>query len=588
MRRHAYVIVPISLAFAQVGFALPPGAAQRGFRDGANHHLGDDSFVERTGRAPGAADAEHDRMQTHLQYVRAQLAGRPATRPELEARRAQLLGYLDDYIAREITPLNQALPWRSPVFIDDDDRICAVGYLIERSVGRGLAERIAREHRYDFLEDIAAAMPEVRTWIDGSGLTLDELASIQPGYNQPQVEDWVRWDVAKLPPPDGAYRDRVTTGAWRNRRMEGAWTRTAGGTVVGLGALHHGDGTWTSFYRDGSMMATGPMVRNDPHGAWKLFHPSGNLAAEGRFYRGLRDGAWRFYYDTKARTPIATGAFASGSLVGAWQHYDADGKLLARSRTRSKGAGFGQYLLSVVPGPDGVVHEADLIGGPDRDRLDGYSGGGERVFVYQRNGSDEIFDADGNQLTRQGSQWLASRCPWSTRQQRVAGLGDVSTLHALLSREHYHSGDACGAPAAVPAQRGERIDHLLVQARAVRAVPPAFVKRLALGEDLDEAAIAEAVSDGPEDTDGDDSDSTYLREQREQLADLPRLLAGHMVWYIEWPHIDRRFILLFRTVPGYWPGVPNGDRRDEAERATLEGVAPTTDDDDQCAAQTLR
>ena len=157
MRCYALVMLPISLAFARPGFALPPGAAQRGFRDGANHHLGDDSFVERTGRAPGDGDDEHARMQTHLRYARAWLAGRPATRPELAARRAQLLGYLGDYIARGSTPENQALPWRSPVFIDDDNRICAVGYLIERSVGRGLAERIARAHRYDFLEGVAPA-----------------------------------------------------------------------------------------------------------------------------------------------------------------------------------------------------------------------------------------------------------------------------------------------------------------------------------------------------------------------------------------------------------------------------------------------
>lgn len=68
------------------------------------------------------------------------------------------LGYLDDYIAHGVTPTNAHLPWRTAVFIDDAGAICAVGYLIERSAGRALAERIAAEHRYDFLEDIAAAI----------------------------------------------------------------------------------------------------------------------------------------------------------------------------------------------------------------------------------------------------------------------------------------------------------------------------------------------------------------------------------------------------------------------------------------------
>jgi hypothetical protein len=26
-----------------------------------------------------------------------------------------------------------------------------------------------------------------------------------------------------------------------------------------------------------------------------------------------------------------------------------------------------------------------------------------------------------------------------------------------------------------------------------------------------------------------------------------------MTWYIEWPHVDGRFIALFQTLPGYAP-----------------------------------
>ena len=51
------------------------------------------------------------------------------------------------------------------MFIDDHHTICAVGYLIEQSAGRPLAEKIAQQHRYDFIEDIAADMPEVQAWI---------------------------------------------------------------------------------------------------------------------------------------------------------------------------------------------------------------------------------------------------------------------------------------------------------------------------------------------------------------------------------------------------------------------------------------
>ena len=60
-------------------------------------------------------------------------------------------------------------------------------------VGRALPEQVAATHRLDYLEDIATAMPEVRDWVATSGLTLDELASIQPGYPGPEVQHLMGW-----------------------------------------------------------------------------------------------------------------------------------------------------------------------------------------------------------------------------------------------------------------------------------------------------------------------------------------------------------------------------------------------------------
>ena len=60
--------------------ALPPTETGRGFVDGANHHLGDVSYLERFGHAPGDGHAEEAlRMRTHLRYVRSWLGARPAT-----------------------------------------------------------------------------------------------------------------------------------------------------------------------------------------------------------------------------------------------------------------------------------------------------------------------------------------------------------------------------------------------------------------------------------------------------------------------------------------------------------------------------
>ncbi len=541
--------VPITLAaVAATSSALPPGAAVRGLRDGANHRAGDDSFVATHGRAPDRDDGEQLRMRTHLQYIRAQLAAKPATRPELAARRAELLAYLDDYVAKGTTPVNTRVPWRTPVFIDDFGTICAVGYLIERSVGRELPERIATTHRHAFLEDIAAAVPEVRAWVEGSGLTLEELASIQPGYEEPMVESWGRWTIAAT--RDGAYSDEVqngtTAGAFRKGRMAGAWTRRdAAGRVIGTGELIAGRGTWHSLYPDGKRMAEGPFVANDPHGSWTFFHPSGNVAAEGRFERGYRDGDWKFFYDTKHRTPLATGPFDDGSQYGDWKHYDEAGTLLARSRDLPSMTEWEpQRILVVVPGPDKVLHEVHSYGGVDASSLDALSRGEERLYVS----FTKTFDADGFAFEKVEGVWQASDCRWSKKRKRIARNGDVTTLHRLLRRDGQNEINSCVNPTPVSAERGRQLDSLLVPMTTVRAPSPEFVKQLTAAY---EASDSEEYGSGVQD------------------VDLVRVIEKAMGWYIEWPHIDGRFIQVFHTLPGHGTrGTWEAVAAEEAEAAS--------------------
>src|SRR3954471_21405038 len=214
-------IVALSLALASTAYA------DDFKRDAANHHIGDVSFVSAFGREPTSADSESLRMKLHLQYAHDMLATKPATSPDLEKQRALVLANLQDYIKKGITPQNTHAAVRTPVFIDDYGNICAVGYLIEKSVGRKLPEKIAKHHRYDYIDDIAAAMPEVQDWVKTTGLSLEEIASIQPGYERPAVEDWERFNLAKH--ADGPYDHTVRYteiqwhGAVKHHRMEGTW-----------------------------------------------------------------------------------------------------------------------------------------------------------------------------------------------------------------------------------------------------------------------------------------------------------------------------------------------------------------------------
>ncbi len=421
------VLLPLGLSLASASHALAPGDAERGFRDGANHHVGDDSFAALFGRLPGPGDSEALRMHTHFVHVRRWLAERPPTRPELADRRREILGYFDEYIAKGTTPMNVHVPWRTPVFIDDRGTICAVGYLIERTAGRPLAEKVARGHRYNLLEDIAAAMPEVREWVASSGFALEELASIQPGYIPPSYwneKDLVDADIDASP--------------------------------VALDVPEK-SGTWTSRYPTGERLAEGRYVDRRPQGTWRFYHPSGNLAAIGSFAGGTREGRWTFFHDTPQAVRMASGSFVGGILVDEWQHYDDAGTLMGHSRPESPapfgGAG---YLVHVLPhGDEGHrwVHQADIAG--TRHRLDFIADGREQVYV--RDGEDAAYDADGHKVAQRGGAWESFDCHWSPHRKAAARAGDVVTLHGLMWKQP----DVCDAGRPVSPARGRHIEALL-------------------------------------------------------------------------------------------------------------------------------
>jgi hypothetical protein len=505
--------------------ALPPNAPA-GLRAGANHHTGDDGFVAHLGRSPGPGD-EKLRMHEHFVAVRARLAARKATRPELEATRQKILGYLDAYIAKGTTPDNAHLPWRTPVFIDDAKTICAVGYLIEQSAGRPLADKIAAAHRYDFIEDIAKDMPEVAAWVASSGFTLDELGQIQPGYRGPDVLLWHAWpETEDLKIEDGPYALDDLRGTFRHRKMEGTWVREVDETVRGRGQFHRGNGAWTSYFASGAVLAEGRYANNKPSGPWRFFHESGHLAAEGRFWRGQRVGDWKFYYDVAEPTPIAAGRFdGRGFVEGTWNHYDANGALLATSvvstpdsfTKKRKEQLFWSigYLVDVVPTANHLahrIHQGSIDGAPIR--LDLIASGDERVYLH----GDDVYDSDGHRLVRTDAGWRADDCHWSKAKKRFARAGDVSALHGLIFQGSDETAETCTTGVLVSPARAARVAALVGSMDEVRSASPAFVQQLALED--------------------------------ERPTDLTNVIASSMSLDIEWPHVDGRFVQVYKTLPG--------------------------------------
>ena len=147
-----------------------------------NAVLGNAGFRAVFGRPPTPRTPEHLRLQTHLAYVEAVLRNRP--RPSLSttqrARRSTLLDSLRAYWTAGQFPQNTEVPGRSPVFIDEQGRLCAVGHLLAVSAGRSLAESVDRDYHLASVREIHH--PKLETWARKNGFSRRELALIQPQY----------------------------------------------------------------------------------------------------------------------------------------------------------------------------------------------------------------------------------------------------------------------------------------------------------------------------------------------------------------------------------------------------------------------
>lgn len=147
-----------------------------------NAVIGDESFLALYQQPPGESTGETLRLQTHLLYVEHLLRNKDVSylSKQQQEKRMDVLNLLYTYWQAGIFPKNYDYPERRPCFIDRNGAICAVGYLIEQTAGRSLAEVISQKHQYDYLLDMNE--DAISQWVNEYGLTLEECAMIQPTY----------------------------------------------------------------------------------------------------------------------------------------------------------------------------------------------------------------------------------------------------------------------------------------------------------------------------------------------------------------------------------------------------------------------
>ena len=157
-----------------------------------NAVIGDISFIETFGQKPTNETDENKRLQTHLKYVEKQLRSKnisSLTKKQKE-NRLKMLDLLNEYWTAGVFPKNYDHPdKRIPCFIDKNGNICAVGYLIEQTAGRKIAEEINSNFKYEYL--LAMNDQTVDSWVQSSGLTKQECAMIQPAYGPAPSDNYI-------------------------------------------------------------------------------------------------------------------------------------------------------------------------------------------------------------------------------------------------------------------------------------------------------------------------------------------------------------------------------------------------------------
>jgi hypothetical protein len=125
---------------------------------------------------------EQEIVRQHLQETELLLRSRKITSltAQQQANRLRNLDVLHSYWQAGIFPKNTHHSNRQPYFIDDYNNYCAVGYLMKESGANAMARAIHESQNFSYLANIQH--PDLINWAKNSGLSLDELALIQPGY----------------------------------------------------------------------------------------------------------------------------------------------------------------------------------------------------------------------------------------------------------------------------------------------------------------------------------------------------------------------------------------------------------------------
>ena len=201
---------------------------------------------------PRDSPREIARLRAHFDSVLLELRAANVTNLDASqsAARATLIARLEGYAAAGRFPHNHVRPGELvPVFRDEHQTLCAMGFLIASTGRADIVEHVTSTNNLVYIRELAGNAA-LQRWLDSTGLTLAEAARIQPAYDGgpcfcPQPD----------PVPARAASDR------RNYAIA-----SVGGTAVNGAAMifniasvasRHKVGTWLGLAAGGAQLVYG-------------------------------------------------------------------------------------------------------------------------------------------------------------------------------------------------------------------------------------------------------------------------------------------------------------------------------------------
>lgn len=242
---------------------------------------------------------DREYIQSHLKSVLKILHSNPTDHLNAEqlASRTQLIALLSEYREQGLFPMNYNRSERIPVFIDEHNTHCAVGYLLQQTGFDHVARRISEGDNYVWVKDITD--PALPIWQEASGFTLDELKLIQGAYDSYVFEAYLLPNRIEIPQKPAVV------------------ARNFNGNEMDLASVSNTQNVWC--YGQG----TDTLL----HGLWIQNYDAKTPWIEGYYERGKRTGSWKEYYKGTDKL-CRTEHWRNDLLNGVRTRYDLQGKII--------------------------------------------------------------------------------------------------------------------------------------------------------------------------------------------------------------------------------------------------------------------